>query len=95
MKVYKEVDNIFDLSVWSGAQATIDKIEELGLEDELMHHLEEVFSEGATETDVNDYLRLESEYIFECLGVIEDEDEDEDEEEEEEDDDYDEDEEEE
>lgn len=91
MKVYKEVDNIFDLSVWSGAQATIDKIEELGLEDELMHHLEEVFSEGATETDVNDYLRFEDEHIFECLGISEDEDEDEEEEE----DDYDEDEEEE
>lgn len=88
MKVYKEVDNIFDLSVWSGAQDTIDKIEEWGLEDELMHHLEEVFSEGATETDVNDYLWFESEYIFECLGVSEDEDEDEDDD----DDDYDEDE---
>ena len=60
---------------WSGAVDTLKTIIENNLEDELMYHLGEVFCEGATETEINDYLWFESDYIFECLGINEEEEE--------------------
>ena len=35
-----------------------------------MEHLEEIFdNQIPTETEVNDYLWFESDYIYECLGI--------------------------
>lgn len=59
---------------WSGAIDTLKVIIEHGLENELMYHLEEIFYEP-TETELNDYLWFESEYIFESLGIAEEEEE--------------------
>lgn len=63
---------------WSGAVDTLKTIEEHGKEDELMAHLEEQWlDEVPTMTEINDYLRFEDEFIFECLGIFEAEDEEE------------------
>lgn len=62
---------------WSGAVTTLEKIEEAGKEEELMDFLEEEFVETPTETDVNDFLWFEDEYIFEQLGIKDEEDEEE------------------
>ena len=64
---------------WSGAVDTLKTIMENNLEDELMYHLEEIFYEGATNTEINDYLWFESDYIFEVLGINEEEEEEEEE----------------
>ena len=64
---------------WSGAVDTLKTIMKNNLEDELMHHLEEIFYEGATDTEINDYLWFESDYIFEVLGINEEEEEEEEE----------------
>ena len=80
MEVIKEYSGFWGLydNSWSGAIQTLDKIKELGLEDELMDFLEEYFSGGVpTETEVNDLLWFEEEYILNELGVDEEEDEDE------------------
>ena len=66
---------------WSGAVDTLEKIEEAGKEEELMNFLEEEFVETPTETEVNDLLWFEDEYIFEQLGIKDEEDEEEEEEE--------------
>lgn len=66
---------------WSGAVTTLEKIEEAGKEEELMDFLEEEFVETPTETDVNDFLWFEDEYIFEQLGIKDEEEEEEDEDE--------------
>ena len=55
----------------------LERIENEGLEDDFMAHLEEIFfmndSEIPTMTELNDYIRFESDYIYECLGISEEE----------------------
>ena len=71
MKIMKEYDfeELYKDS-WSGAINTLDTIMENDMENELMEHLEDIFSDQIpTETEVNDYLWFESDYIYECLGI--------------------------
>lgn len=72
MRLIKEVTgfNELKLIVWSGAVKTLEVIEREGKEQELMDLLEEVFYEGATETEVNDYLWFDDEYIYESLEIV-------------------------
>ena len=58
---------------WSGALDTLKDIEEADKEDELMYLLEEIFTDTIpTETEVNDFLWFERDYIYENLGLDED-----------------------
>ena len=71
MKIMKEYDfeELYKDS-WSGAINTLDSIMKNDMENELMEHLEDIFSDQIpTETEVNDYLWFESDYIYECLGI--------------------------
>ena len=71
MKIIREY-NFNDLyeNSWSGAINTLDTIIKNDMENELMEHLEEIFdNQIPTETEVNDYLWFESDYIYECLGI--------------------------
>lgn len=85
MTISKEID-ILTNEWWSGAEDTVERCEQEGKGDELVQLVEEHF-DGTTpdETDVNDFLRFEDDYIFESLGIYDDEDEDEDSDEEDED----------
>ena len=57
---------------WSGALDTLKDIEEADKEDELMYFLEEIFADTIpTETEVNDFLWFERDYIYENLGLDE------------------------
>ena len=57
---------------WSGALDTLKDIEEADKEDELMYLLEEIFTDTIpTETEVNDFLWFERDYIYENLGLDE------------------------
>ena len=72
--------------VWGQAIDTLDTIYQKGKEEELMQFLAEQFEGGEipTETQVNDILAYDWEYVFEAIGISEnDEDDDEDSEEEE------------
>lgn len=64
---------------WSGAVDTWNTIEENGLLEELDNLLEDLYPDGLSETELNDLLWFDSDWIFEQLGISEDEDEDEDE----------------
>ena len=79
MKIYREMNKFEELQqmVWSGAVATLDDIVKHNKENELMELLEEIFPEGATETEINDFLWFDDEYIYECLGIGEEEEEEE------------------
>ena len=59
--------DLYDNS-WSGAIDTLNTIIENKKQDELMEHLEEVFDE-VNDVELNDYLWFDSDYIFECLGI--------------------------
>ena len=58
---------------WSGAVDTWNTIEEKGLLEELDNLLEDIYPDGLSETELNDLLWFDSEWIFEQLGISEDE----------------------
>ena len=71
MKIVKEYEfeDLYKNS-WSGAINTLNIIRENDMENEIMVHLEDMFFDKIpTETEVNDYLWFESDYIYECLGI--------------------------
>jgi hypothetical protein len=76
MKISYELD-LDTFEAWSGAVETLDKIKEADKVDEMESLLEEVFPDGCTETELNDYLWFDDEQILQDLGIIEDEEEDE------------------
>ena len=74
MYVKIEMDDFRTLknNSWSGALDTLKDIEEADKEDELMYLLEEIFTDTTpTETEVNDFLWFERDYIYERLGLDE------------------------
>ena len=57
---------------WSGAVDTLDTIEKYNKEEDLMFILKDAFADKVpTETEVNDFLWFDRDYIFECLGIDE------------------------
>ena len=54
---------------WSGAINTLKTIEENEKEEELMTLLENTFEDVPTETEVNDFLWFDDDFIFEQLGI--------------------------
>ena len=87
MKVYREID-IRNFEPWSGAVQTYDRIWNENKLDELEALIDELYPDGIDETQLNDILWFEEDWLYETLGIEDEEDEeDEDEEEESEDDD--------
>ena len=70
MLVKKEYDfyDLFENS-WTGAIDTLKVIIDNDKESELMDFLEEIFEGEAEETQLNDFLWHESDYIYECLNI--------------------------
>lgn len=64
---------------WSGAIDTLNTIEEHDMEEDLMNLLEEIFLGIPTITEVNDFLRFKDDFIFDTLGINEEEEEEEEE----------------
>lgn len=64
--------NLENFNAWSGAVSTLDRIREEGKCEELESMLEELFPNGMTETELNDLLWFECEWLFESLGIEED-----------------------
>ena len=74
MYVKIEMDDFRTLknNSWSGALDTLKDIEEADKEDELMYFLEDIFYDTTpTETEVNDFLWHDRDYIYESLGLDE------------------------
>ena len=61
-------NDLFENS-WSGAVDTLKVIIDNDKESELMDLLEVIFEGEADETELNDFLWFESDYIFECLEI--------------------------
>lgn len=68
MKITYELDlNTFE--AWSGGEDTLNRIIDNGLVNEFESMLEECYPEGMDETQLNDLLRFNSEWIYETLGL--------------------------
>lgn len=78
MKVYQEI-SIRDFEAWSGAVATKDLIIENNKEDDFDALIEELYPDGIDETQLNDILWFDDEWVLDSLGIYEDEDEEEEE----------------
>ena len=75
MEIRKEINDFYALAdmVWSGARDTIADIQNANKEDEFMNFLEAVFcDEVPTDTEVNDFIWFERDYIYENIGLTED-----------------------
>lgn len=70
-KEYNRFDEIMDMC-WSGAIDTLNDIERNDREDEFMNLLEETFMETTpTDTEVNDFIWFDRDYIYEYCGLDE------------------------
>lgn len=76
MWIKKEYDyNELRNNSWSGAERTLDRIEEANKEEELMNLLEDIFNENIpTDRELNDFLWVDDDYIYESLGILDNED---------------------
>ena len=79
MKITYEL-NLATFEAWNGAVSTLDRIREEGKCEEMEWLLDELYPDGMSETELNDLLRFDSDWVFETLGIS-DEDEDEEDEE--------------
>ena len=77
MIIRREINDFDSLKdeLWSGAIQTMETIEENDKEDEFMDLLDELFPEGEDLTNLNDFIRFDSDYIFETLGISEEDEE--------------------
>ena len=76
MKITKEI-SFSQFEPWSGAVDTYNRIVEADKEDELESLIDELYTDGLSDTELNDLLWFESDWLLESLGITE-EDEDED-----------------
>ena len=79
MKITYELD-LATFEAWSGAVDTLDRIREEDKCEELEELLDELYPDGMSETELNDLLRFDSDWVFETLGISDEDEEDEDEE---------------
>ena len=71
MKTINENQTLRNFEAWSGAKETKETILDAGMEADFENLIEELFPNGLTETELNDLLWFESDYIFETLGIKE------------------------
>ena len=70
MKITSEM-NLRNFKAWSGAKDTLNKLIELDKCDELEFILDDLYPDGLTDTQLNDILWFDDEWIYETLGIEE------------------------
>ena len=80
MKTFNENTTLVNFNAWSGALETKERIIDECKADEFDNLIEELYPDGLSETQLNDILWFEEDWIFEMLGILDEEEEDEEEE---------------
>ena len=70
MKITSEM-SLKNFKAWSGAKDTLNKLIELDKCEELEFILEDLYPDGLTDTQLNDILWFDDEWIYETLGIEE------------------------
>ena len=70
MKITSEM-NLRNFKAWAGGKVTLNKLIELDKCDELEFILDDLYPDGLTETELNDMLWFDDEWIYETLGIEE------------------------
>lgn len=76
MKTYTET-TLSNFNAWSGAINTKEILIEQGMDRDFDYLIEELYPDGISETQLNDILWFEQDWIFETLGIDLNEDEEE------------------
>lgn len=63
----------YEYRPWSGAVDTWERIQDENKEDSFWNLMEECYGESASETTINDILWHEWEWVYEMLGISEEE----------------------
>lgn len=61
--------SLLNFEAWSGAISTKNTIIEHGKEDLFEHLIEDIYPEGLTDTQLNDILWFEVDWIYEALEI--------------------------
>lgn len=72
MKVYSEI-NLRRFDAWAGAIETKEVIIEKGKAEDFDSLIKELYPEGLSDTQLNDILWFEEDWLFENLGIATDE----------------------
>ena len=70
MKITSEM-SLKNFKAWSGAKDTLNKLIELDKCDELEFILDDLYPDGLTDTQLNDILWFDDEWVYETLGIEE------------------------
>jgi len=73
MKTFNENTRLADFDAWSGAKDTKETILKTNKGEEFDNLIEEIYPEGLSITQLNDILWFESDWIYEQLGISEEE----------------------
>ena len=74
MRIYSET-SLENFEAWSGAVDTLDRVREAGKCDELEFILEDLYPDGMSETQINDFFWFDFDTIREWLGIKDEEEE--------------------
>ena len=74
MKVINETLSIIDFNAWRGAEDTKKTILKHNKSDDFEHFINELYPDGLTDINLNDLLWFESDFIFENIGIDQEED---------------------
>lgn len=69
MRTINENNSILNFDAWSGAVSTKEDIIQAGLVDEFDALIEELYPDGISETQLNDILWHDSDWVYETLGI--------------------------
>lgn len=75
--IIKREMSLRDFDAWSGACSTLKAIINADKVEEFDYLIEEIFPDGLSETELNDLLWFDSDWVFEALGMSDEEDEEE------------------
>ena len=61
--------SLYDFEAWSGGADTLNRVIDNGKVEELENLLEELYPEGLSDTELNDILWFEEDWVYENLGI--------------------------
>ena len=70
MKITSEM-SLKNFKAWAGGKVTLNKLIELDKCDELEFILDDLYPDGLSDTQLNDILWFDDEWIYETLGIEE------------------------
>ena len=73
MKTFNENTTLANFDAWSGAKDTKETILKANKENDFDSLIEELYPDGLSETQLNDILWFESDWIFKNLSISEEE----------------------